>query len=107
MGREEVSIHEVAIYKVFCGAGKAWLTSAELAVRAKVAPRTARGHALKLVRLGVVDQAQVFPGYRYRLIEPETERNHDYVDRLHHAASVLGIELTTSNGKHAKDESHG
>jgi DNA-binding IclR family transcriptional regulator len=106
MERDEVSLHEVAIYKALCSANDAWLTSAELAIRAKVAPRTARAHALKLTRLGVVDRAPVFPGHRYRIAEHTAERGSDYVARLRHTASVLGIDLTTSNGKHAKGEAY-
>lgn len=107
MERGEVSRHEVAVYKVLHDAKDAWLTSAELAVRAAVAPRTARAHALKLVRLGVVDQAEIFPGHRYRIAEHAIKRNRGYVDRLHHAASVLGVSLISSNGKHAKGEADG
>jgi DNA-binding IclR family transcriptional regulator len=46
---------------------KGWLTSQQVAEGAKVAARTARQHLLRLVQLGLLDQAEVFPAHRYRL----------------------------------------
>jgi DNA-binding IclR family transcriptional regulator len=91
MERSEVSRHEVSVYQTLAAAGTGWLTSKEIAERAGVAPRTARAHALKLVQLGVVDQAEVFPGHRYRLAEHAAKRNRGYVDRLTRAAEVFGM----------------
>jgi predicted transcriptional regulator len=93
MERSEVSRHEVDVYRVLLEAGKAWMSSNQIAERADVSARTARAHALKLVRLGVAEQAEVFPGHRYRIAEFADKRNRGYVDRLQRAASVLGIEL--------------
>ncbi len=89
MERNEISRHEVAVFKVLVDGG--WLTSRDLAERASVAPRTARAHALKLVKLGIVDQAEVFPAHRYRLSEFAAKRNRTYMDRLRQAAEVLGV----------------
>jgi hypothetical protein len=94
MERNEVSRHEIAVFKALLDAGDAWLTSAEITTRANVAPRTARAHALKLVKLGVIDQAEVFPAHRYRVSQFAAKRNRGYTDRLAQAADALGIELT-------------
>lgn len=91
MERSEVSRHEVAVYHALRDAAGQWLTSKDITERAKVAPRTARAHALKLVQAGLVDQAEVFPGHRYRIAERARERNRGYYDRLQRAAEVLGI----------------
>jgi hypothetical protein len=48
---------------------------------------------LKLVKLGVVEQAEVFPGHRYRISPFAAKRNRGYVDRLVSAADALGVEL--------------
>jgi hypothetical protein len=48
---------------------------------------------LKLVRLGIVDQAEVFPAHRYRLSTHAAKRNRGYADRITRAAEVLGIPL--------------
>jgi DNA-binding IclR family transcriptional regulator len=93
MERSEVSRHEVDVYRVLAAAGSSWLTSRQVAEQANVSARTARAHALKLVRLGIVEQAEVFPGHRYRVSEFASVRNRGYLDRLHQAATVLGIEL--------------
>jgi DNA-binding IclR family transcriptional regulator len=94
MDRSEVSRHEVDVYRTLMAAGSTWLSSKEIANRAAVAPRTARAHALKLVRLGVAEQAEVFPGHRYRISEFADQRSRGYADRLRRAADVLGVTLT-------------
>lgn len=65
------------------------MTTLEIAVRAEVAPRTARAHAWKLARLGVADFVEVFPGRRYRIAEPN-ENNQNYIDQLTKAEEALG-----------------
>ncbi len=97
--RNEVSRHEVAVYQTLARHMDTWLTSVEIAQAAEVAPRTARAHALKLVQLGLLDQAEVFPAHRYRLSEYASNRNRGYVDRITRAAEVFGIELPTSHSR--------
>ena len=88
MERNEVSRHEVLVFKALLEADP-WITAAEIAQRADVAPRTARAHALKLVRLNIVDQAEVFPAHRYRIAANASKRNRGYFDRLYRAADAL------------------
>lgn len=88
--RNEVSMHEVKVYRALEQA-PAWVTSREIATVASIAPRTARSHALKLVRLGLVDVAEVFPGHMYRLSAKASKRNAGYLDRLKRAAEVFGL----------------
>lgn len=85
--RNEVSRHEVLVFRSL--AIDRWVTSRQVAETSGVAPRTARAHLLKLVRLGVVDQAEVFPAHRYRLSEFAAKRNRGYTDRLDRAAEAL------------------
>lgn len=89
----EISRHEVAVYKALLNAGDTWLSNKQIAELADVSLRTARAHTLKLVRLGVLDQAEVSPGYRYRMAGRGAGRNHAYVARLNHAAQALGVAL--------------
>lgn len=93
MEKPEISRHEVAVYHTFLRAPTEWLTSAELATRAEVAPRTARLHAMRLAQLGLIDEAAVHPGHRYRLATDGHQRNPGYLNRLTTAASALGIDL--------------
>jgi len=93
--REEVSEHLARIYRCLLDADD-WLTAKEIAKGARVAPRTARAHALKLVGLGVCDQAEVFPGHRYRIAATAEKRNKAFITRLREAVDVFRREKTTT-----------
>jgi DNA-binding IclR family transcriptional regulator len=90
MERNEVSLHEARIFTALERAG-GWLTNREIAQAAGVAGRTARAHSLRLVRLGILDLAEVFPAHRYRLSEKAAKRNAAYFQRLRQACEVFGI----------------
>lgn len=90
MERNEISVHEVRIYIALKTSG-AWMTNAEIATLAQVAPRTARAHTLKLVNLGILDLAEVFPAHRYRIATKASKRNAGYYNRLDNAQSVFGL----------------
>lgn len=90
MERSEVSAHEVRVYLLLSGNPTLWLTNAEVATRAGVAPRTARLHTLRLVQLGMLDQAEVFPAHRYRWSGRAAKRNRAYLQRLGAARDALG-----------------
>ena len=90
MERNEVSVHEAKIYCAFL-TDPNWKTSREIAKAASVAERTARQHCLRLVHLGIVDQAEVFPAHRYRISEKAKKRNISYVQRLEQACAVFNL----------------
>ena len=89
METSEVSLHQVKVFQCLESGG--WVTAKEVAGKAGVADRTARAHLLKLVHLGVADQAEVFPAHRYRLSEMADRRNKAYVQRIHAAMEVFGL----------------
>ena len=91
MERNEVSIHQVLVFRAL--STDRWRTSREVGelLAGKVGDRTVRAHLLALVRLGLVEQAEVFPGHRYRLAEKAKQRNGGYLARLERAAEVFGI----------------
>lgn len=89
MENNEVSTHEVRVVAAVRNKG-GWMTSREIASAAKVSDRTARHHALRLVKLGIFDQAEVFPGHRYRFADKADKRNAAYMNRLAAAADALG-----------------
>lgn len=91
MERNEVSLHEVRLYRAVMSANGQWLTSRALAEAAGIADRTARAHTQKLVNLGILDVAEVFPGHRFRLSEKAGKRNQAYIRRLDRAAEVFGL----------------
>jgi len=90
MESNEISSHEIRVYRLLAEGN--WVTSRQIAEMTGVAPRTARAHALKLVHLGIADQAEVFPGHRYRISAHAAQRNRGYHDRIQRAAEALGIE---------------
>lgn len=100
MESSEISTHQARVYKFAAERqGKTvggttvqgWFTASELAEGAQIAPRTARAHALSFVRLGVFDQAEVFPAHRYRLSELADKRNVAMVRRLKEALVIFGL----------------
>lgn len=92
--RNEISRHEVEVFRVLLANGKSWKTNKELAAECQaVAPRTVRAMTFKFVHLGILDQAEVFPGHKYRLSEKAEKRNRGYVDRLRQVADVFGVAL--------------
>ena len=68
-----------------------WMTNKQIAELAGVAERTARQHTFNLVKLGVLDLAEVFPAHKYRMSEKASKRNASYVNRLELARSVFSL----------------
>lgn len=85
----EVSIHLLRVFQAVRDAD-GWVTSQGVADAANVKPRTARSHLIRLVRLGIVDQAEVFPGHRYRMSSLAEKRNKAFMQRMAKAAEVFG-----------------
>lgn len=93
--RNEISRHEVEVFRVLTLNAETWKTNTEIAADCvSVAPRTVRAVTLKFVKLGILDQAEVFPAHKFRLAAKAAKRNRGYVDRLRTAADVFGINLS-------------
>ena len=45
----------------------------------------------RVVELGILDQAELFPAHRYRISEHADKRNKAYVIRLREAAKICGL----------------
>lgn len=91
MERNEISRHEIAFFHAAKSAD-GWRTAKELADTAGIAHRTGRAFALKFVRLGIADQAEVWPAHRYRWSKMADKRNRSYVQRLEQASEVFSDE---------------
>jgi Phenylacetic acid-responsive transcriptional repressor len=89
MERNEISLHEVKVYRVFKEHSKAWLTHKDIAKISELNERTVRAHTLRLVRSGVLDQAELFPAHRYRLSQKADKRNKGYMQRLLEADTIF------------------
>jgi len=88
MERNEISRHEVSVYQVLLSAQR-WMSNKEIGSHLKLSPRTIRSHTLRFVRMGLVDQMEVFPGHRYRWSEKAEKRNLSYLQRLKQAMEVF------------------
>jgi hypothetical protein len=86
----EISLHQIKVLE-FVKSKDQWVTANEIAKGSGVAPRTARHHALLFVKLGIFDQAEVFPAHRYRLSDKAEKHNKAYVLRLNKAKAVFGL----------------
>ncbi len=93
MERNEVSIHEVKVAAALRTAVDKWLTNKEIAEHTGIPYRTVAAHTLKLVKLGLVDQAEVFPAHRFRWSDKAGKRNVSYNLRLETAAEIFQIAL--------------
>lgn len=60
-----ISPHEVRVFMALDE--EQWLDAAEIAVRAKVHPRTARLHLQRMRELAVAEWVEVYPAFLYRL----------------------------------------
>lgn len=89
--RNEVSRHEVLVYLALASKRDSWLSNQEIADATSVALRTVRAHTKRLVSLGLIDQAEVFPAHRFRWAEKGAKRNASYALRLDAAAQVFGL----------------
>jgi len=90
--RNEVSNHEAIVYSALRSNQHRWLSNGEIAEMAPgVANRTIRAHTLKLVKLGVIDQAELFPGHRFRWSSMGEKRNRAYTLRLNQAIDIFEI----------------
>ena len=89
--RNEVSLHEIKVFIALRKQPDEWLTNKEISESSGVAPRTTRVHTLRLVKLGMLEQAEVFPAHRYRWSSKASKRNAAYAQRLEVAAEVFGL----------------
>jgi hypothetical protein len=84
----EVSAHLVRVWALARDTDD-WLTSADVAHRAAVAPRTARAHLKYLLDLGLLDVLEAHPHHLYRAAPNGKSRHAAAYERLELIASVL------------------
>jgi len=97
--RTEISLQEARTFLALKGRPKSWLSNIEIAELVDgVSPRSIRAYTLKFVRLGLLDQVELFPRHKYRLAERPEKRNRSYWQRLLAAIEIFGLE---HQGDHA------
>ena len=91
MEQNEISIHEVRVVQAMQANAEKWLSNKDIAELVQgVSPRTVRAKTAKLVTIGLLDVAEVFPSHRYRWSDKAKQRNAAYLNRLAKAAEVFG-----------------
>lgn len=98
MEQNEISIHEVEVWRVMQANPARWMSNSEIYDQCRPAlirPRTVRAKTIKLVTLGLLDQAEVFPAHRYRLSSKARQRNAAYLMRLEKAGEVFSEYLSS------------
>jgi DNA-binding transcriptional ArsR family regulator len=92
MEKNEISIHELKVVNALRFNPDRWLGNRDITkMIGSISERTVRAHTLKLVKLGLLDQAEVFPSHRYKWSDKARKRNAAYVTRIDKAAEVFGI----------------
>jgi predicted transcriptional regulator len=91
MERNEISIQEAKVYKHLRNNPQSWMTNRDIELAVNIPARTVRAETLKLVKLGIIDQRELFPGHRYRWCDKANKRNTGYLQRLEQAAEMFGI----------------
>lgn len=87
--RRTISLHEIKVFRIFKTEPERWFTHKQIAETSKVNERTVRSHTLRFVGLGLLDQAEVFPGHRYRWSARAAKRNDSYLLRLNQADVIF------------------
>jgi len=82
MERNEISLHEVKVYRVLKGSPEKWFTNAEIAEAGGLKKRTARTHTLRFANLGIIEQAEVFPSHKFKFSAKAGKRNGGFLKRL-------------------------
>jgi hypothetical protein len=85
-----VSLHEVKVWVVLRDRPGQWFTNEEIAKEAGVNVRTARRYTLRFVKFGLLERAETFPAYRFRLASKVAEPN-AYQQRIEAAIEPFGL----------------
>jgi Fic family protein len=90
MESNEISLHQAKVFR-FVKSQPDWVTAKAIALATDISGRTARSHCFKLVKLGIFDQAEVFPAHRYQFSKFADKRNKAYLQRLEQACAIFSI----------------
>lgn len=89
--KSEVSLHLIKVWKYLKENSEKWSTNHQIAEFVKFSERTVRMHTLYLVRSGLVDQMEVFPGHRYKMANNPDKRNVNFYDRLEKVSEIFDM----------------
>lgn len=89
METNEISYHEVLIWRAIQAKGERWFTNADISkMTPTISSRTVRIKTKKFAELGLLQQADVFPAHRFKL-KPKADRSVPYIRRLEDATDAF------------------
>jgi predicted transcriptional regulator len=91
MEKAEISLHQWKIYDCVVRS-QAWMTNKEIAQQTGVSLRATSFHTNNLVQLGIFDQAEVYPGHRFKMSTRADKRNTGYLKRLQQAGEIFAVQ---------------
>jgi predicted ArsR family transcriptional regulator len=89
MESNEISLHQVKLFN-YLRKATGWCTARQAAETTGIAYRTVRAHLYKFSKAGIIDQAELFPGHRYRISKMADKRNKALFQRLIQASEIFG-----------------
>lgn len=88
MEKAEISIHQWKIYDCLVKS-QTWMSNKDIAQKTGVSLRRVGFHTNNLVQLGILDQAEVYPGHRFKISNRADKRNTGYLRRLVQAGEIF------------------
>lgn len=89
METNEISMHEATVYLVFSSHPDRWFSNKQITEMTNLHPKCVAAHTLRMLRNGVLERAEVYPGHRHKFLG--TKNNPMYHQRVRKAAIVLGL----------------
>lgn len=89
METNEISLHQFKVYD-FLRRSKSWVTMKDAVQATGVARETVGVHLRRFVSMGIADQAEVWPGHRFRLSGMADKRNKSIIERFEAAREIFG-----------------
>jgi hypothetical protein len=90
METNEISLHQVKIFE-FVRKADRWVTMKDVVAATGSRRETVGNHLRRFVSLGLMDQAEVWPGHRFRVSVLAEKRNKAMLERLDRAKEIFGV----------------
>jgi len=84
----EISLHQFKIYDAL-KKSQEWLSMKDIVKQTGAARGTVGQHLRRFIKLGLVDQAEVWPGHRFRLSPHAEKRNKSLMERLEQSGKIF------------------
>jgi hypothetical protein len=90
METNEISLHQVRIFE-FVRNADGWVSMKDVVTGTGSKRETVGVHLRRFVKLGLIDQAEVWPGHRFRVSALAEKRNKAMLERLDRAREIFRL----------------